>query len=242
MPFPLAHPAAVLPLRRFCPRFLNFPALVIGSLTPDLGYAFGGLNVQYFSHRLLAGSFGFCLPVGLMLVLIFYLFRLSVVRLLPAHYQRAFLPFCRRPAGSPWATAISLVVGAWTHQWLDALTHPEFWLVRYMPGLLAPILQVGSHRILLCEALYAGCTFAGVAWLASAYLRWWEKATDAKIPRGIQMGCVLLLGGGILSIALVCRGSDRVTALGAAGIVSVLLVIGFPLAADWLSIQFRNPK
>ena len=40
MPFPLAHPAAVLPFRRYCSRWLNFPALVIGSLVPDLGYLF----------------------------------------------------------------------------------------------------------------------------------------------------------------------------------------------------------
>ena len=28
MPFTLAHPAAVLPLKRFCPRYLSFPALI----------------------------------------------------------------------------------------------------------------------------------------------------------------------------------------------------------------------
>jgi len=32
MPFPLAHPAAVLPLKRFCPQRLSFSALVIGAL------------------------------------------------------------------------------------------------------------------------------------------------------------------------------------------------------------------
>ena len=70
MPFTLAHPAAVLPLRRFCPRFLNFPALVVGSVGPDAGYAFGWLGADQVSHRFL-GSFVFCLPVGLVLVGLF---------------------------------------------------------------------------------------------------------------------------------------------------------------------------
>jgi len=59
MPFPVAHPAAVLPLRRYCPRYLSFPALVVGSLSPDLGYLFGHLHADWFSHRFWAGSFGF---------------------------------------------------------------------------------------------------------------------------------------------------------------------------------------
>ena len=89
MPFPLAHPAAVLPLRRCCPRYLSFPALVIGSLCPDSGYLFHAGN---FSHRFLAGSFGFCLPVGLVLVLVFYGVRRPVIGILPASYRRLLLP------------------------------------------------------------------------------------------------------------------------------------------------------
>jgi hypothetical protein len=38
MPFPLAHPVAVLPFRRYCPRFFSLPALVAGSLVPDYGH------------------------------------------------------------------------------------------------------------------------------------------------------------------------------------------------------------
>ncbi len=101
MPFPLAHPAAILPLRRYCPRYLSFPALIIGSLSPDVGYFFGHFRLGEFSHRLLPGSFGFCLPVGLVLVLVFYIARLPVVGILLSSDRRAFLPLCQRPAGSP---------------------------------------------------------------------------------------------------------------------------------------------
>jgi Domain of unknown function (DUF4184) len=38
MPWTLAHPAAVLPLRPLCPHRLSFGALVVGSVSPDIGY------------------------------------------------------------------------------------------------------------------------------------------------------------------------------------------------------------
>ena len=38
MPATFAHPSAILPLRRLCPTYLDFSALVIGSLAPDVGY------------------------------------------------------------------------------------------------------------------------------------------------------------------------------------------------------------
>ena len=244
MPFPLAHPAAVLPLRRFCPRHLNFPALVIGSLSPDAGYAFGRLHLEFFSHRPLAGTFGFCLPVGLVLVLGFYLLRLPVVRLLPARHRQVFLPVCQRPVGSLFLIVVSLLLGALTHELLDALTHPEFWLLRYLPVLLAPVLTVGPHRLLVCEVLYVGCTFSGVAWLALVYLRWWGRNAGIASLRGREWVCALLLAGAILVLALACRAASQLTALVSAGIFSVLLVIGFLLATNRLFSHrlFSRPR
>jgi len=48
MPLPLAHPAAVLPLRRFCPQYFDCPALVLGSILPDFAYAIDDLNKSLF--------------------------------------------------------------------------------------------------------------------------------------------------------------------------------------------------
>src|ERR1035438_3630138 len=104
MPFPLAHPAAVLPLRRYCPRWLSFPALVIGSLAPDAGYCLGELGGRdwgVFTHGVL-GSVVFCLPLGMVLLALFYALRSPVVRMLPTPYQQALLPLCRRSSGSSW--------------------------------------------------------------------------------------------------------------------------------------------
>jgi hypothetical protein len=68
MAFPGAHPAAVLLLRRYLPWCLSFPALIAGSLSPDFGYLFRAMHADWFSHRFWAGSFGFCLPAGHLIV------------------------------------------------------------------------------------------------------------------------------------------------------------------------------
>jgi hypothetical protein len=171
MPFPLAHPAAVLPLRRYCPRWLSFPALVIGSLTPDFSYILGEERGGILGHRFL-GSFEFCLPAGIVLAVLFYALRTPVVRLLPEPYQRALLPLCRRPYGSIGAVLISLLIGAWTHLLWDSFTHNDGWFVQNLPVLQGVVLKVGHRTARICHVLWYGCSFAGVVWLFLEFEKW----------------------------------------------------------------------
>jgi hypothetical protein len=229
MPFPLAHPAAVLPLRRHCGRYLSFPALVIGSLSPDVGYCFGRLHMDVFSHRFLAGGFGFCLPMGLLMYLVFHLVRSPVVGILPARYRPAILPLHERSVGSPVVIIISLLIGAWTHICLDSISHPDTWLVEHLPMFQGQVASVGNYRFRLHDVLYAGCTFVGVAWLALSYLRWLERTLGAPglTSPGLKWGSALVLASSILSVALASRGVNRWLGIFPLGIITVLLVIGF---------------
>ena len=79
MPWTLSHPAIVLPLRRFSPRPFDFAALVIGSMTPDIGFYIDRFDLsdiraylagqfsRLSSHR---GDYALCLllvlPAGLL--------------------------------------------------------------------------------------------------------------------------------------------------------------------------------
>jgi hypothetical protein len=231
MPFPLAHPAAVLPLRRFCPRHLNFPALIIGSLCPDVGYFSGPLRLDHFSHRFLAGSFGFCLPVGLLILLVFYLVRSPVVKILPAGYRLVLLPLCQGPIGSAFSIVVSLIIGAWTHLFLDAITHRNGWLVQHLPILNSFAPAVGKHQFRVYDAVYAGCTFSGVLWLAVCYQSWLEKGTGSPAPTmaGAKWGYALLFASSVLFVALASRGAHQSIGIVPAGVIVVLLVIGFVL-------------
>jgi hypothetical protein len=199
MPFPLAHPAAVLPLRRYCPRWLSFPALVIGSLSPDAGYCFREEAVGTFSHGLL-GSIAFCLPLGIVLVALFYGLRSPVVRMLPAPYQQAFLPLCRRPSGSPWAVIISLLIGAWTHLFWDSFTHHDGWCVQHLPVLQSVVVSVAGRTARVCHLLWYGCSFAGVIWLFLVFEKWKQArvngdagASGKAMLRDAVLVAVLLL-------------------------------------------------
>src|SRR5215471_2898907 len=104
MAFPLAHPAAVLPFRRWF-KWLNFPALVIGSLVPDAGYLVPPFDE--LSHRFL-GSLVFGLPVGGVILAAFYALRMPVAVRMPRAIRRSILQVCERPLGPLWIAALSL--------------------------------------------------------------------------------------------------------------------------------------
>ena len=70
MPWTFAHPAAILPLRRHLPQ----AALVVGSISPDIGYYLGLYPLATFAHSgwglLLA-----CLPIGAAVLVVWHLLR-----------------------------------------------------------------------------------------------------------------------------------------------------------------------
>jgi hypothetical protein len=175
MPGTLSHPAAVLPFRRFCPQHLDFPALVIGSMTPDFGYYIHRFDVASFAHTV-AGSFVVCLPSGIFLLLIFYLVRKPVCFILPMPHREALLPLCsavprlglRRLA----MILLSLLLGAWSHILWDSFTHQTGWFVQRISWLHEPLLTVGSTPFRGHYLLQQFSTIAGAAILLVAYLNW----------------------------------------------------------------------
>lgn len=188
VPFPLAHPAAVLPLRRYCPRVLSFPALVLGSLIPDTAYVFGDWDMDRFSHRFL-GSFGYCLPAGLAALGLFHLLRPWLVGKMPAPYREALLPFSQRPIGSLWVVVISLMLGTWTHLLWDSFTHPDGWVVQHWSALQTPIVSLGNRTAKVCHVLSYGFSFAGVIYVFLVFEKW--KQACAGRPAGASNRAML---------------------------------------------------
>ncbi len=201
MPFPLAHPAAVLPLKRYCPRVLNFPALIIGSLVPDAGYGFGALQVENFSHDL-RGLFGFSLPVGLLLVAGVYWLRARIVPVLPERLQRVLLPESWQPVGSPLSVVLSILLGSATHLFLDDFTHKDGWIVQRLPFLLASLGTFAGRSVRVCTLLWYGCSFIGVAWVTLAYNRR-QRSSLPRRPRAFMTAdLVMALGVALLVLPI----------------------------------------
>jgi hypothetical protein len=172
MAFPLAHPAAVLPLRRWF-KWLSFPALVIGSIVPDAGYLlprqFGELSHQFL------GSILFGLPLGALLLAAFYAVRTPVVVRMSAPVRRSVLPVCQR-APVLWITVLSLLIGICTHIVWDSVTHKDGWIVEQFPLLLTPILQFDGRTARVCNLLWYISSFLGAGWLFLAFEKWKHNA------------------------------------------------------------------
>ena len=120
MPYPFAHPAAVLPLVRPMGRFAAPSALAIGSVLPDLWY-FVPFVDRADSHSL-AGLAWFCLPVGVAAYALFHLLLKQPLIALLSPRLGSFT--CAGLPAVPWyAVVVSLLVGALTHLAWDGLTH-----------------------------------------------------------------------------------------------------------------------
>lgn len=130
VPFTLAHPVAVLPLRRF----LWFPGLVAGAVAPDLGYY---VPVPP-THDVLGG-----LLAGVVLLLVGRLLLPSLTALAPA-FVRERVPR-PGPVRRPVWRASSIVAGVLTHLVWDGFTQTNGWFVRRWAWLDVPV--VGPHRL-----------------------------------------------------------------------------------------------
>jgi hypothetical protein len=227
MPFTLAHPAAVLPFRRFCPRFFNFPALVFGSLSPDVGYCLGSLDMEEFSHSL-AGSIEFCLPVGVVMVGLFYGFRHPIVEILPERHRNFFLSASRRPIGSPLMVIVSLLIGIWIHLLLDSFTHKQGWLVESLPVLQTPIFSMGIHTFRIFNLLWYLCSFIGIVWL---YFAWeqWRNAPAGIVSQAAKwktLSRAALVGAVMMPVALIHHLVPGPSGLCLVAGLSAMVIIG----------------
>lgn len=176
MPWTLSHPAAVLPLRRLSPA-LDFSALVIGSMTPDIGYYINQFELSTFAHTL-PGSFLACLPTGVVMLLVFYLFCRPVCYLLPSPHRQALMPICPGFPAAPMTWIIilfSLLLGAWTHNFWDAFTHEHGWFVERIPWLQQPVVQIRSTTIYAFLVLQELSTIIGFAVIVLVYWSWLRR-------------------------------------------------------------------
>ncbi len=177
MPFPLAHPAAVLPFRRL--QHLNFSALLIGAVTPDLSYCLERYDLDAFAHTI-RGCFGFSLPVGWLAVLIFQTVREPLVNLLPAPHRQALLRSFRKPNPAWFAVPLSVLIGAATHVFWDAFTHETGWFVERSSFLQMKLLTLDGHHFRMYRLLWHISTWTGLFLLCRAYLETLKKRTGSS--------------------------------------------------------------
>jgi hypothetical protein len=206
LPFTLAHPAVVVPLRRR----LTLSALVTGSLAPDFHYFLNLWPHSHFMHSL-RGAFLFSLPVSLALLWIFQRFmKLPLMSLAPRTHQErlaAFAaPFRWGPASRFALILFALMVGICSHVAWDAFTHDHGFVVRNLPDLRAPAFpEFGTGRP-LWNVLQHASSLVGMAIVPVWYWLWLRRAAPEPVPHDLRLTAawkawigisMLLLAGGI---------------------------------------------
>ncbi|MGI5175491.1 DUF4184 family protein [Dactylosporangium sp. CA-152071] len=140
------HPAAVLPLKVWRPRWFDGVALVTGSVAPDLAYVLdgSGLPVWPLSHQL-PGLVVWCLPVA---VAVAWLIR-RAAPVLAAHLPGSGDYGVLGPHRPSWpVTVSSALLGAASHLALDRLELAVPWseYVMHVLGALGLAATVGWIR------------------------------------------------------------------------------------------------
>jgi hypothetical protein len=196
VPFTLAHPAAVLPLRGL--RFLRTAPLIIGAVTPDLPY-FVPWNLGRFMPEThdFEGSYTTCLVIGYaMLAAIFALQRPLTALLSPrARWLclHALAPY-RRSLKEWLFAAAAIIIGVWLHLLWDSFTHTDGWVVHRVAALSAPV-TIAGHTGPMCMLLQYLSSVFGLAVMAVWYARLRtppEMPHDPAAPRS-TVGPILLL-------------------------------------------------
>lgn len=187
MPFTLAHPAAVLPLRKK----LFLSALVIGSMAPDFHYFIYFAPDAEASHSL-PGTFLFSLPAGLALLWLFHrMLKKPIISLLPESQARKLMalagPFPFTPVSRLLLILVSLVVGTLTHLLWDSFTHEAGWMVLHYPVLQTIVLNGTPWQRPLYNVLQHSSGILGMAAIAIWLGRWIQHASAQPLPAEMQM-------------------------------------------------------
>ena len=187
MPWTFAHPAAILPLRSLCPRWLSFPGLILGAMAPDLSY-YVGLHGKWsaFCHTP-EGIAMVCLPMSLLLLALLTRFSKPLTILLPEPHRAIVRGQLHQPRRGAWVSlalaVLSVLLGAASHVLWDSFTHAGRWGVELLPWLNQPVFVAVDRQFRVVNLLQHLSTTVGVAALAAVYWRTLRTRRRAAPPR-----------------------------------------------------------
>ncbi len=140
MPFTFSHPVAILPFAYLPKRWVSVTGLVIGSIVPDFEKFIKMQAGHSFSHTL-AGVFYFNLPLALGLAFLFHtVLRNTLIDYAPLFLRARFTPYKTFQWHlyfiNHWSKVlVCILLGAFTHLFLDSFTHFHGGFVQDIPYL-----------------------------------------------------------------------------------------------------------
>lgn len=161
MPLTFAHPAAVLPFSRKS-NYINFSAMVLGSMAPDFEYFLRGQPSGAIGHTFIGFLF-FNLPLVTIIYLIYHFFiHQTLVDHLPHFLQDSYTK--KSDASQPLKRIVfcySALFGMLTHVIWDSFTHMNGFMVTNFP-VFTYTFSVYRFHIPLYKFLQHGSTLFGI--------------------------------------------------------------------------------
>jgi hypothetical protein len=252
MPFTLAHPAAVLPLKRL--RALDPLPLIVGSVMPDIGYYFPRyIRLQLPDGHSFVGSFTFCLPVALGLLALLVALQVPMLEPLPTGHRQFVASLIERFKSRKHyliAAVPSILIGVWSHLIWDSFTHRNRWAVEHL-DLLRGTVQlplIGSMEVF--RALQYVSSVVGLAVIAVCYISAQRDFVRAHRPvevrgkRTVLLGALLAFSGAVAAyqVTQLHRFSVyRFSIIGLTSGVAVFCVAWFVVGLALVTLRASQP-
>ena len=162
MPLTFAHPAAILPFSRKS-KYINFSALVFGSMAPDFEYFLRGRPMGDIGHTF-TGFVLFNLPLVTIIYVIYHIFVHQILfNHLPSYLQD---PYVKRIDSTMILKVVvfcySALFGMLTHVVWDSFTHINGYMVLKFPALFTYGYNIYGFAIPLYKFLQHGSTLFGI--------------------------------------------------------------------------------
>ncbi|MDF2988005.1 MAG: hypothetical protein K0R50_3515 [Eubacterium sp.] len=245
MPFTFAHPAAVLPIKKAGPVWLDTTALVLGSMAPDFEY-FIRFKAQGVIGHTLPGFILLNLPLVLLLAFLWhYIIKTTFIPSLAKPLQRIFISlgnskFNISSFSGFLAFVLSALTGMATHVLWDSFTHIDGYFVGKIP-FLSYCISIYSLEIPVYKVLQHGSTLAGL-FIIILYLYIYNRKSNFFIPempyvkKLVYWLSVFL----ITAIVVILRTlTVAVTGLSLFGIFTVTSISGFLTGNLIVSVVYK---
>lgn len=180
MPLTFAHPAAVLPFSRDS-KYVNFLAMVLGSMSPDFEYFLRGMPYGEMGHTFI-GFIAFNLPI---IVIVYFIYQTCIHRTLFSHLPSIFQDTYSQKISSTRFLKVfiflySTLFGMLTHVVWDSFTHLNGFMVKNL-SILTYTVHIFDFNIPIFKFLQHGSTIVGItAIICYMYFRTAKNRSDGE--------------------------------------------------------------
>ena len=171
MPLTFAHPAAVLPFSRNS-KYVNFFAMVLGSMSPDFEYFLRGMPSGVVGHTFI-GFITFNLPI---VVIVYFIYNTCIHKTLFSYLPSILQETNSHKTSSSRLLKIgvflySALFGMLTHVVWDSFTHLNGFMVKNL-SILTYSVHIFDFNIPIFKLLQHGSTIVGITVIISyMYIR-----------------------------------------------------------------------